>query len=129
MKRKKLQQLTERQLQILNVIWERGRATVAEVSHALRRTRLARKTIGTLLSRMEEQGLVSHTVEAREFVYSALVTREQVARAKVRSMLDYVLGGSASPLIRYALEEDEVAPGDIARVEELLHKYRSEKDA
>jgi predicted transcriptional regulator len=129
MRRKKLQQLTERQLQILNVIWERGRATVADVSLALRRTRLARKTIGTLLARMEEQGLVTHTVEAREFSYAALITREQVARAKLRSVLDYVLGGSASPLIRYALEEDEVAPGDIERVEELLRKYHPEKGA
>lgn len=123
MRRKKLQQLTERQLQIMDVIWERGSATVADVHAALRRTRLARKTIATLLSRMEEQRLVAHTVEGREFLYVARVSREDVARAKIRSILDFLLPGSV-PLVRYALEADDVAAGDIERVEALLREHR-----
>jgi predicted transcriptional regulator len=126
MPRRKLQQLTERQLEVMDAVWRLGVVTVADVHRELRSARLARKTVATILSRLEEQGLLLHTMDGREFVYRARVTREQVARAKLKSMLDYVLGGSTPSLIRYALEAEEVAPGDIERVQEMLRKYASE---
>jgi predicted transcriptional regulator len=100
--------------------------TVADVHRELQHARIARKTVATILSRLEEQGLLLHTTDGREFLYRARVTREQVARAKLRSMLDYVLGGSTPSLIRYALEAEEVEPGDIERVQEMLRKYATE---
>ena len=121
--RKRLQQLTDRQLQIMDVIWERGSATATDVHHALRRTRLARKTIATLLTRLEQHRLLTHDVDGREFVYRPLVSREQVARAKVRSVLDLVLAGDVTLLVRHALEADEVEPGDIEKVEALLRRH------
>ena len=126
MPRRKLQQLTERQLEVMDAVWRLGVVTVADVHHELQHARIARKTVATILSRLEEQGLLLHSTDGREFVYRARVTREQVARAKLRSMLDYVLGGSTPSLIRYALEAEEVAPGDIERVQEMLRKYASE---
>lgn len=128
MARRKLQQLTERQLEVMDAIWRLGAVTVADVHRELKETRLARKTVATILARLEEQGLVAHRIHGREFVYSARVSREQVARAKLRSMLDYVLGGSTPSLIRYALEAEEVAPGDIETVEEMLRKYAAPHD-
>jgi predicted transcriptional regulator len=126
MPRRKLQQLTERQLEVMDAVWRLGVVTVADVHHEIRHARLARKTVATILSRLEEQGLVVHDTDGREFLYRARVTREQVARAKLKSMLDYVLGGSTPSLIRYALEAEEVEPGDIERVQDLLRKYASE---
>ena len=126
MPRRKLQQLTERQLEVMDAVWRLGVVTVADVHNELKSARLARKTVATILSRLEEQGLLLHTTDGREFLYRARVTREQVARAKLKSMLDYVLGGSTPSLIRYALEAEEVEPGDIERVQEMLRKYASE---
>jgi len=123
---RKLQQLTERQLEIMDAIWRHGVVTVADVHHELKHTRLARKTVATILSRLEMQGLIGHTTIGREFLYRARVTRDEVARAKLRSMIDYVLGGSTPSLIRYALEAEEVAAGDIEKVEELLERYQGE---
>jgi predicted transcriptional regulator len=124
--RRKLQQLTERQLEIMDAIWRRAPATVADVHHELRDARLARKTVATILSRLEERGLITHRIQGREFVYTPRVTREQVARAKVLSVRDYVLSGSTPSLIRHALEVEEVAPDDIETVEALLRKLESE---
>jgi BlaI family penicillinase repressor len=126
MPRRKLQQLTERQLEVMDAVWRLGVVTVADVHAELEHARLARKTVATILSRLEDQGLLLHTTDGREFVYRARVTREQVARAKLRSMLNYVFGGSTPSLIRYALEAEEVAPGDIERVQEMLRKYASD---
>ena len=123
MTRRKLQQLTERQLEVMDVVWRKGVVTVAQVHDELSHARLARKTVATILSRLEEQGVLMHTTDGREFLYRARVTREEVARAKLKSMLDYVLGGSTPSLIRYALEAEEVAPGDIDKVQEMLRKY------
>ena|SRR5688572_14957116 len=124
---RKLQQLTERQLEIMDTIWRRGVVTVADVHHELKHTRLARKTVATILSRLEVQGLITHTTLGREFLYRARVSRDEVARAKLRSMVDYVLGGSTPSLIRYALEAEEVAAGDIEKVEELLERHQGEQ--
>ena len=126
MPRRKLQQLTERQLEVMDVIWRIGVVSVAQVHLELRHARLARKTVATILTRLEEQGLLMHTTDGREFLYRARVTREQVARAKLKSMLDYVLGGSTPSLIRYALEAEEVEQGDIEKVQEMLAKYAQE---
>ena len=60
------QPLTDLQLAILRVLWERGRASVMEITDALRGSRgLAQQTIATILSRLEKRGIVSHTTQQR----------------------------------------------------------------
>lgn len=121
---KKLHQLTELQLTIMNVIWRRQEATVIEVHDAIaERTGLARKTVGTLLSRLEQQGLLAHREEGREYVYRPVVTRGEVGRATVRSIFASLFPGDLPALVSHALEADQVEPGDVERVRELLDAW------
>src|SRR5512143_1144068 len=67
-----IHQLTELQIGLLRVLWDRGEATVAEICDALRPSRaLAPTTVATLLSRLERRGVVRHRTVSRQFIYAA----------------------------------------------------------
>lgn len=126
---KELHRLTDLQIDVLRVLWKRGEATVGEVHQALEeKTRLARKTVGTLLFRLEQQGVIAHREEGREYVYAARVTREQVERAAVGSVLGRLFGGDVAAMVSHALRAEEVAPGDVDRLREMLARWNAEGD-
>lgn len=125
---KELHHLTDLQIQILDVFWARGEATVADVhQELLPSTGLARKTVGTLVARLEKQDVLAYRAEGREHVYRATVTRGEVRRATVRNVLHRLFGGSVPALLSHALQADEVRPGDIEKVHELLSAFNEEE--
>jgi len=126
---KELHRLTELQVQVLEVLWTRGEATVAGVHDALEpSTGLARKTIGTLLFRLEQQGVIGHREDGREYVYAARVTREQVERATVGSVLGRLFRGDVAAMVSHALRTEEVRPGDVERLKEMLERWSAERE-
>jgi BlaI family penicillinase repressor len=125
---KKLHQLTELQLTIMDVLWRRKEATVVEVHEAIaERTRLARKTVGTLLARLEQQGLLTHREEGREYVYRPTVSRSEVGRATVRTIFATLFPDDLPALVSHALEAEQVRPGDVERVRELLDEWERKR--
>jgi len=121
---KELHDLTDLQLAILREIWRRKRATVTDVYEALLdETGLAKKTIGTMMTRLEKQGFLEHYAEGREFVYEPTVSEEEVGRAKVRNIVDRLFGGSVTALVSHALEAKDVEPGDVERVRSLIAEF------
>lgn len=116
-----LHRMTDLQLEIMNVIWARGEATVAQVHAAIEpRRRLARKTVGTLLSRLNAQGVLAHREDGREYVYRAAVAREEVERATIGNVLKRLFRGDVAAMVSHALEAEDVRPGDVERLRRLL---------
>ena len=114
-------QLTELQMRILQVLWERGSATVSDVRDALEGERgLAPTTIATLLTRLEKRGLLDHDVEGRTHVYRAVVSEQEVRTNMVETLRDKVFGGDMTALVSHLLDARELEPGDLARVRDLL---------
>ena len=125
---KDLHELTDIQLAIMDAIWRRGNGTVTDVhDELLGSTGLAKKTIGTMMSRLEKQGFLIHRSEGREFVFEATVTKDQVGTAKVRNVLQRLFGGSLPALVSHALASEEVAPGDAQRVKTLIAEWEKRK--
>lgn len=121
---KDLGRISEHQLDILNVLWARGEATAREVHELLEPVSgHARKTTGTLLHRLEKQGLITHREEGREFIYRPRVTREEVQEATVRGMMGQLFDGSLPTLVSYALEAGDVEPEDLARIRALIDEH------
>jgi BlaI family penicillinase repressor len=121
---KDLHELTDLQLAILQEIWSRGQATVTDVHSALlASTGLAKKTIGTMMTRLEKQGFLVHYADGREFIYEPTVTRREVGRATMRNVLDRLFGGSLPALVSHALEAKDIAPGDVDRVRALITEF------
>jgi BlaI family penicillinase repressor len=126
---KELHRLTDLQVEILGVLWRKGEATVADVHQALEpSTALARKTIGTLLFRLEQQGVVGHREEGREYVYSARATREEVERAAVGSVLGRLFRGDVAAMVSHALRAEEVEPGDVERLKVMLERWSADRE-
>ena len=122
-------QLTDLQIAIMRVLWERGQASVAEICDALRPERpLALTTVATLLSRLEKRGVVSHETRARQFIYQALVTEADVRRTMVSELTERLFDGDVTELMSHLLTGREISPGDLDRIKSLLDEHASRKE-
>ena len=120
--------LTDLQLRIMDVLWRRGQATVAEVRQALRPGRdLARNTVGTILSRMEKQGFVGHREELNSFVFYPLVSQQRVQDEAMKQMVDSLFGGSRTELVGRLLGVDKISNEQLDRIESLLRDYAARR--
>jgi predicted transcriptional regulator len=123
----KYRDLTDLQVELLEVLWERGEATVAEVQEALLAERgLAMSTVATLLSRLDKRGVVAHRVAGRQYVYRAQVSREQVRDSMVSALTHRMFSGDVAELVNHLLTEAEITPGDLARVKRLIARKAGE---
>ena len=119
--------LTDLQVDLLEVLWNRKEATVAEVQEALLGDRgLATSTVATLLSRLEKRGVVTHRADGRQYVYRAQVSREQVRDSMVSALTYRMFSGDVAELVSHLLTEAETSPGDLARVKQLIARKTEE---
>ena len=110
---------TDRELDVMAVLWERGPSTVAEVRAALDDD-LAYTTVLTVLRTLEEKGHVGHQEAGRAHRYHALVARETAGRSALGRMLGKLFGGSPELLLTQLVEERGVAPDQLERMRALL---------
>jgi len=119
---------TERELEILKILWRRGEATVREVYQEMsRELPIVQNTVQAFLRTMEEKGLVRHRQEGRTFIYSPLVERERTHRRLVARVLDRVFDGALDQLVHSALASRPPTPDELARLEELLARARTRR--
>lgn len=124
-----IHQLTELQIALLRVLWDRGQATVAEICEALRPERaLALTTVATLLSRLEKRGIVTHETRARQYLYRPLVTESEVRRSMVGDLTEQLFDGDVTALMSHLLTAREMSPGDLDRLKALLDEQAERKE-
>jgi len=116
-------QLTELQLAILRVVWDKGEATVQDIWEALHPERgLAQTTIATMLSRLERRGVVTRRAQARQYHYRAAVTEPEVQHSMVGELTERLFDGDVTALVQHLLQGEDVSPGDIAKIRELIER-------
>ena len=119
-------QLGELEHEILRQVWGAGPCTAEACREALSDTRpLKDSTVRTVLRRLEEKGLVTHTVDGRTFLYTAAEERESVAARAVRSIIDRFCGGSIEQLL-VGLVDNKVV--EKAELERLAKKIAAAKE-
>jgi predicted transcriptional regulator len=112
---------TDAELQILNVLWERGPSTVRDVHGALTRLRdIGYTTALKTLQVMTGKGLVRRDESSRAHIYETTVGRQETQRFLVGDLADKVFGGSAAGLIAGALSARKASPEDLAKIRQLL---------
>jgi predicted transcriptional regulator len=117
--------LSELQLALMQVLWERGEASTAEVAEALRPERdLAHTTVATLLTRLEKRGLLASRREARALVYQPLVAQHEVQRQMTGGLLDRLFAGRPSALLSHLLAERRIDAGELAELKRLLKEHK-----
>ena len=112
------------ELQIMTVVWDRGRVTVRDVYEALRaRRQVAYTTVMTMMAILEQKGFLKRIPgEDRAFVYEAARSRQAVRRAMVNEFLDRVFGGSANPLMLHLIEDKHVTAKDLEELRRAIKK-------
>jgi BlaI family transcriptional regulator, penicillinase repressor len=118
---------TERELDVMAVLWERGSATVAEVRAALSDD-LAYTTVLTMLRILEEKGFVGHTEEGKAYRYHPLVDREAAEKSAVRKLVRRVFGGSAELLLTQLVSDRDLSTDEVERMRELLDRRLREEE-
>ena len=120
--------LSDLQITLMRVLWQRQAATTAQVVQDMRVTRpIAHTTVATLLTRLEKRGLVAAERQGRELSYSALVSESAVRQSMVSSMLSNLFEGQASALLSHLLKREEIKPADLERMRELLASQGAKK--
>ena len=115
MPRPKSVSLTDREAQIMDVLWRRKGATADEV-RALLAGEPHDSTVRTLLRVMEQKGLVAHDVKERTFVYKARIVQSKAQRKAVQMLLDRLFGGSVKNLVLQLLDDEEITPEELERL-------------
>jgi predicted transcriptional regulator len=119
--RNKSATLTEAELRIMNVLWERGSATVHEVLQALpEKPALAYNSVLTIIRILETKGYVEHVKDKRAHVYTAKVNRKDATRFEIRHLVNRFFGNSHEMLVLNILEEKSIDPEELARLRQLL---------
>jgi predicted transcriptional regulator len=128
MGRQKDVSLSELQIALMRVLWQRGETSTADVAAELGDARgLKHTTVATLLTRLEKRGVVAQRRDGRQLLYSALVDEADVRRSMVAGLLGSLFAGDAQQLVAHLVQESEIAPGDLAKVRRRL--ARGDRDA
>jgi BlaI family transcriptional regulator, penicillinase repressor len=112
---------TDRELDIMNVLWQHGPATVAEVRARLDDD-LAYTTVQTMLRILEQKGHVSHTEEGKAHRFAARVAEKSARRTALARMVDRVFGGSAELLLTQLVADRDLTPEELERLRALMDR-------
>ncbi|MDP9231121.1 MAG: BlaI/MecI/CopY family transcriptional regulator [Bacteroidota bacterium] len=118
---------TESELEILQIIWTRGLATVREVHEELGKTKnVGYTTTLKLMQIMHEKGLVKRDDSMRTHVYQAAVNKERTQKHILSKMIDSLFGGSPTQLVIQALgdENHKASQEEIEKIQELLNSLK-----
>jgi BlaI family penicillinase repressor len=111
------------QLLIMQVIWEKGRATAREITESINATEpIAHSTVQTLLRGLEEKGAVAHEADGRTFVFFPRVAEDKFKRSATRDLVERVFGGKASSLVAHLLKNEEVSREEVDEIRKLINR-------
>ena len=118
---------TDRELDVMAVLWERGSATVAEVRERIP-DELAYTTVLTVLRTLEEKGHVGHRGEGKAHRYFPLVERRVAGRSALARLIDTVFNGSPELLLTQLVTERDLSEEQLKRIRKLMDaRFRGEK--
>jgi BlaI family transcriptional regulator, penicillinase repressor len=125
---KELPSLSETQLEIMNVVWDHEKCSVADVWKILKDRRgVTRNTVHTLIVRLEEKGWLTHDAEGNTFLYAATISREQARQRCVQRIIETVFDGSAEGLVLTLLNGGIVSKTEAERIRDMIAQAKRRK--
>ncbi|HUF25631.1 MAG TPA: BlaI/MecI/CopY family transcriptional regulator [Gemmatimonadaceae bacterium] len=118
---------TDRELDVMAVLWERGQATVAEVRDALD-DELAYTTVLTVLRTLEEKGHVAHEEAGKAYRYFPLVERQAAGTSALTRLVNKLYSGSPSLLLTHLVGDERLTEDELRRIARLLEERLKEEE-
>ena len=129
---RKVQMVTDRELEILKVLWARGKASVREVQEDLNKTAgpVAYSTVQTLLNIMEDKkGLVRHVVEGRTFIYVPKKSSDRTIRELTKRFVDRVFDGAVDRMMVALIDTKTPSAEEFDRLRAMIDEAQRQADA
>jgi BlaI family transcriptional regulator, penicillinase repressor len=118
---KRSETLTEAELRVMNVLWQKGACSVQQVLDGVpQELDLAYNSVLTTVRVLENKGYVAHTKDGRAHIYQPVVAREEASRSAVRQVVSRFFGNSHRSLLLNLLEEQNLDPEDLNRLRKML---------
>ena len=123
MPRPKSPTMTDGELRLMRVLWDKGEATVGEVVDALKtRPKPAYNTVLTLLRIMEKKGYVSHRKDGRAFIFLPKVARADASRSALQTLVNRFFDGSPRLLMLNLLQDEKLSPEALKQLKERIEE-------
>lgn len=126
MARPKSKTLTEREAQIMEVLWQQGQATADDVRSALP-GRPHDSSVRTLLRVLESKGHVRHDAQGKTYVYYPVIVRDHAQRNAVKHLLERFFGGSAESLVLGLLENEQMTAEELSELLRSVSKPKKKR--
>jgi BlaI family transcriptional regulator, penicillinase repressor len=115
--------LTEAELRVMKVLWERGASTVQQVLDSIsQKPALAYNSILTTIRIMEKKGYLEHSKDGRAHVYVPLVRKEDASRSEIRRLVSRFFGNSQEDLVLNLLEDQGISVEELRRLRKMLDR-------
>jgi BlaI family transcriptional regulator, penicillinase repressor len=129
MVRPKMGHPTPGELEVLQVLWDRGPSTVREVMEALNQRReRAYTTVMSLLNVMTDKGLLVRQPDGRAFLYSARVPRKKALGRLLDDLLGRAFEGSAAAMVAHLLDQTEPSEAELQKIREAIDQYLEQQE-
>lgn len=121
--------LTEAELRLMKLLWQRGESAVSDLVAAMPASEpLAYNSVLTTIRILEQKGYVQHRQEGRAFVYSPSVQEHEAGRSEVRHILSRFFGNSREQLLLSLLGDDEISPEELRRLKDAIQNAAEDAD-
>lgn len=125
---KKSPTLTEAELRLMDVLWQKGPVTVHSILEALPpKPALAYNSVLTTIRILEKKGYVQHVKEGRAHLYMPLVGREEATRFEIKNLVGRFFKNSHELLLLNILEDRSIGADELSRVREMLQESREQE--
>ncbi|MDJ1500352.1 BlaI/MecI/CopY family transcriptional regulator [Xanthocytophaga agilis] len=119
---------TEAELEVLQVLWQKGESTVRDVHEQLTQSKESVYTTTLkIMQIMAEKGLVTRNEENRTHIYMAAVKEEDIQKTLLDKFIDTTFRGSAMKLVMQALGNNKTSSEELAEIQRLLEQMRGKK--
>ena len=122
----KPERISEAEHAVMEVLWDRGTATAAEVCEAICEKRdWSLATVKTLLSRLVQKNAIAPRPDGRRFLYTPQIARADYVGGESRRLVDRLFGGRAASLVAHLAETEALSEDDVSEIEALLKELKS----
>ena len=120
---KQSETLTEAELRVMNVLWERGSGTVQQVLDSIAQNpALAYNSVLTTIRILERKGYLKHIKDGRAHVYAPVVQQQDATRSEIRHLVSRFFKNSHEDLVLNILEDQGIEPAELSRLRKMLDR-------
>jgi predicted transcriptional regulator len=113
--------LTEAELRLMKLLWQRGESAIGDLVAAMPDgAALAYNSVLTTVRILEQKGYVRHRQEGRAFLYSPRVAEHEASRSEIRHIMNRFFGNSRERLLLSLLDDDEITHAELKTLKEMI---------